>query len=170
MNNVKTKTTTQNAVVLALYPHRKGIAYACMESPTSVIESRRYYLPALRSEYLNKSRQVLQYFCPDVVILEDYTCRLSRKQKRIQRMIDEIKQQARELDLHVSHYKREEIQNVFSQFGGTSKYDIAQTIARWLPEYKNEVPRPRQIYESASSKQDEFDAISLALTHYFYVK
>lgn len=169
MKNVKTKTT-ENTVVLALYPHRKGIAYACMESPTSMIESRRFYLPALRSEYLNKSRQVLQHFCPDVVILEDYECRLSRKQKRIQRMIDDIERQAKELDLHVSRYGREQIQDVFRQFGAVSKNDIAQTIAKWLPEYKSIVPKPREFQQPESSKQPEFDAISLAYAHYFLSK
>jgi len=169
MKNVQTKTT-DNAVVLALYPHRKGIAYACMKSPTSMIESKRYYLPALKSEYLNKSRQLLQYFCPDVVILEDYTCRLSRKHKRVIRLIDDIVLQAKELDLNVSQYKREQIQDVFRQFGASTKNDIAQTIANWLPEYKKILPKPRNFYNPESSMQDEFDAISLAYTHYFLAK
>jgi hypothetical protein len=67
------------------------------------------------------------------------------------------------------HYKREHIREAFSQFEATTKHEIATKIGEWLPEYANRVPKVRDICGSESHAMGEFDAISLAYTH-FYLK
>ena len=62
---------------------------------------------------------------------------------------------------------REHIQNVFEQFGKTTKYGIAVAIVEWFPKLKPQLPRPWKLGHSEQHHQGMFDAISLGITHYY---
>jgi Holliday junction resolvasome RuvABC endonuclease subunit len=162
------KTHEKSHVVLAIYPHGKGIAYACMSTPTTMIESgQRFFHPICNRKCRKRAQNVLRYFCPDIVILEDEVSDIAFKRDRVTRLLGEIKHDAEELNLRVVQYKREHIREVFGQFGASTKHEIATKIAKWLPEYTKRVPKVRDICGSESSAMGEFDAISLAYTHFY---
>lgn len=164
------KTHEKSHVVLALYPHGKGIAYACMSTPTEVIESgQRFFHPICNRKCLKQAQNVLRHFQPDIVVLEDNESKISFKRDRIIKLLVNIKHDAESLNLRVVHYKREHIREVFMQFEATTKHEIAHKIASWLPKYAKRVPKVRDICGSESHMMGEFDAISLAYTH-FYLK
>lgn len=171
MNDSKTKTTPEKSnVVLAIYPHGKGIAYACMSTPKKVIESGQYFFhPICNRRCRSRAQYVLDHFQPDIVVLEDSESNISFKRARIIKLLQHVKQDAEKLNLRVVQYKREQIRDVFSEFGAITKNEIATKIAEWLPEYTDRVPKVRDIGGSESHTMWEFDAISLAYTH-FYLK
>lgn len=168
MKNVKTKTTNEVSVVLALYPHSKGLAYAVMDNPSRVIESKvRFFLKCSDDKRLQGIQNLLSYYHPDVVILKDESDPINHRQKRTRELIMTIEHEARTRNLSIAKYSREQIREAFDQFGAKTKYEICSKIAEWLPEYEPKVPRERQVWGSESPAMSEFDSLSLAYTHYY---
>lgn len=105
---------------------------------------------------------------PDLVILENDDSRLCTKSERVIQLLGNIEQEAKTLNLTTYKYSREDIRNAFSPFGVVSRHQIASKIVEWFPEYEERLPALPKIFESLSTKIDEFDAISLAYTHYYF--
>jgi hypothetical protein len=48
-----------------------------------------------------------------------------------------------------------------------TKYEIARTIVKWLPQFKHQMPRFRKPWMAEDYNMGMFDALSLAITHFY---
>ncbi len=67
-------------------------------------------------------------------------------------------------------YHRNAILFAFSDFGKSTKHEIAEAIAEWLPELSQRLPKKREFYMSEAPEYGIFDAAALALTHLYLDK
>jgi len=162
------KTQTGRPVVLAFYLNSKGIAYGFVDSPSLGIESGyKTYKPISSRRCLRQAQVYLEYFKPDIVLLEDTESHVSYKRNRIKNLIEDIAIAAENQHLKVTRYTREDIRKEFEPFSAITKYEIAKQIASWHSEYEDRLPKIRKLYTSESYSMAEFDALSLAYTHYY---
>lgn len=170
MNELVMKKPQTNATVLSLYPNARGISYAVMDSPTQMVESGiRGYSPVCNAKCFRQALVYLEYFQPDVVILENTTTKIGKPKPRVEKLLNRIEHEAKEKGLSVFRYNRENICTVFMHFGGMTKHRINQAIVKAFPKLLEKLPKKRKHGNPEEYFQGEFDAISLAITH-FYLK
>lgn len=155
--------------ILALYPNRFGISYALFDNPEDLVEVGNGYIrPTCNKKALERAKKYLDYYRPSIVITRNLSdLRGSSKSKRIDSLIEKICKAARQKDLKVYQYTRSQIMEVFNQFQAKTKYQIMKCILNWYKQLeKYEIPK-RKEWMSDKPNTGIFDAVSLAMTHYF---
>jgi hypothetical protein len=157
-------------LILAIYPHARGFAYALFEGPDRPID---WGLKGARDDKnkrcLAKAAELIAWFKPDLMILEDAAGAGSRRAPRIRELIDALRDHARVIKLTVRRYCRKDIRMAFVPEGKATRYEIAMMIGARFPEFAAAIPPPRKIWMSENPKLAIFDAVSLIVA-FFHAK
>jgi hypothetical protein len=160
-----TQTRSSEQLVCAIYPSTKGFGYAVFEGPSTLVD---WGVKAVRGRpknlaSLRKVRDLLAFYGPDVLALENHQGRGSRCAKRIQTLINLIAAHAAEKRMTTASYSRADVR---ASFGLTTKREIAEAIVREFPELEPRLPPVRKIWMSEDVRMNIFDAASLAITFF----
>jgi hypothetical protein len=152
-------------LVCAIHPSTKGFGYAVFEGPGTLVD---WGVRAIRKRQKNlssltKVRDLLTFYRPDVLVLEDYQGRGSRRAKRIQALINLIAAHAAEKRMTTASYSRADMR---ASFGLTTKREIAEAIVREFPELEARLPPVRKIWMSEDARMNIFDAAAFAITFF----
>lgn len=154
--------------ILALFPNARGIGYVALSNPKTLVDfGIATVRPLCNKQLIQRVTQLIDYTKPTVITVQDPAGLHTRTGKRTQRLIRRIHALAKERNLNVHQYSREEIREVFEQFSARTKYEISQVLAKWHPQLKPHAPDERKLWAREDYWQGMFDALSLALTHYF---
>jgi hypothetical protein len=155
-------------LTLTLYPNHYGMGYLISETPKEIINYGIARIqPVSRKIYLKRLKSFIQRYQPDLIILKGFEGDY-RISKRVQKVVREFMNQAEQLDIKVHQYTRDEIKEVFEQFGkNTTKYGINSSIAKWYPELIPKLPDIRRNDKNEDYFMGIFDAFSLMLTHHY---
>jgi Holliday junction resolvasome RuvABC endonuclease subunit len=155
-------------LVFAAFPSTRGFGYAVFEGSKSLVDwgvksvrTRQKNLASLR-----KVRELIAFYRPDVLVIEDYDGLGSRRAKRIQTLINLMTAHAAEERITVASFSRSEVRACFSSTGSTTKRQIAESIAREFPELEPRLPPVRRIWMSEDSRMNIFDAAALGITFF----
>ncbi len=159
---------TNPVVILAIYPNPIGFGYAFMENARTpwdcgVVKVR----PMSNKESIKRILSFIEYYEPEIIVLQDYKGKYSCKGGRVRKLINEIKKLAKQMGLKVQEYTREDIRLVFEQFGARTKYEIAGKITEDLERFKKKMPDLRKPWMPEDYHMGMFDALSLAITHFY---
>jgi Holliday junction resolvasome RuvABC endonuclease subunit len=162
-----THENRSHKLVLAIDPSTKGLGFALFHGPQKPLDwGVKDTKGRKNAEGLLKVRQLIDFYHPDVLVAEDYAGEGSRRCKRVQQLINDIKRLANKKGIKTYSYSRAAIRETFAQSGARTKYQIAQKIAAWLPMFEPRLPPVRKPWMSEDHRMDIFDAVSLALTFY----
>lgn len=164
LNQRKTK------VVLALFVYSRGVGVAVMEDALTVLNAYNVVVhkyPIQNRELLEKIKEKIDYYLPEVVILENEEGYGSRKSKRVKKVIKLIEEHAEDKKVSVIKYSRNDIRFVFSSFNAHSKYEIAKVISENVKQLPVSLPDKRKSHEPEHYSMTIFDAIALGITHYY---
>jgi hypothetical protein len=156
-------------LVFAAFPSTRGFGYAVFDGPKSLVD---WGVKSVRSrqknlESLRKIRELLAFYRPDVLVLEDYDGLGSRRAKRIQTLINLMTAHAADERIAIASFSRSEVRACFSSTGSTrNKRRIAESIARKFPELGPRLPPVRRIWMSEDSRMNIFDAAALGITFF----
>jgi len=157
-----------NKTVLAIYPTRYGIGYAVFDTPENLVDfGIRYVQPMKNKHVMTRVREYISFFKPDILLCRNVNDLKKRSGKRSKKLIDLICDEAKTQGLEIHTYNRTQIQNVFTQFGAKTKYQISQKIMKWYPILKNYEFTKRKAWETESYNTGVFDAVSLVMVHYY---
>jgi hypothetical protein len=157
-------------VVMAIFLHSRGFSVAILEDALTVISAYNVVLhnyPINNKDIIEKVKEKINFYLPEVVILEDADGFGSRKGKRVKRAISSIEKYAGINKVSVSKYSRNDIRFVFNAFNAHSKYEIAKVITDNVKQLPVELPKKRLSHKPEHYSMTIFDAISLAITHYY---
>ena len=161
------KVIKRHARVMAIYPNTRGFGYAVFEGPEVLVDWGTKAARRERRDYgQRKMKQLITFFCPDVLVLPDCSSRLSQRSAGATRLIDRARKVATVREISVRFYSRYEIRNYFAAHGARNKDEIARVIARALPDLKPRVPPVRRLWMSEDCRMGLFDAIALVFTYY----
>jgi hypothetical protein len=161
---------TTNDTILALYPNAMGVCYSVFDSPKDLVDyGIGYVRPVNSKKSILKVQQYLEFYKPDIVLVRELTNPNIKNNKRNKKLIDLICKKAKAQGLEVLQYSRSQIKFVFNEFKVVSKYQISKKIMEWFPELEALELPIRKRWMSENHNAGVFDAISLALVH-FYLK
>ena len=155
-------------VILAIYPNARGFGYAFFETPIDVRDCGVVsILPICNKRCLGRVQKFITHYEPVLVVLQDLSTSHSRKSQRVKKLVASIIQCCQDKGLPVKTYSQEQIRFVFEQFKVYTKYEIAKRITEWLPQFKKKMPRFRKPWMCEDYHMGMFDAMALALTHFY---
>jgi len=155
-------------LILTLYPNAIGFGFAVMTNALNVLTSQVVNIrPVSNKQSLKRIKEIMDYYEPKLVVVEDYLGIGSRKSKRIQKVIDSIYQYAQKKHLKICKYSRSDIRYVFSNFNAHTKHEIACVIAENIKSMEHKLVTPRKTNESEKYMVGAFDAVSLGVTHFY---
>lgn len=170
MDDQRDSKSGNKKVVMSLFVHSRGFSIAIFEDALTIINAYNVVIhkyPIQNRTLLKRIREKLDFYLPEVVILEDPKGYGSRKSKRVQKVIGLIESHARSINLDVFKYSRNDIRFVFGSFGARSKYEIAKAITENMENLPVALPKKRLSHEPEHYSMSIFDAISLGITHYY---
>lgn len=158
-------------VVLSIFPSSRGFGFAVFRGTWTVLAygTRGFKDRKNKNTHcLQKVAELIQMYRPDVVVLENYRGKGSRRCPRIERLIRDIEVLARRKRITTCSYSRSVIRQCFSEFNAWTKQEIAEAIGDTFQEFKPLVPRPLKIWEKEHPRMSVFDAIALAFTYFYF--
>ena len=158
-------------ISLAVYPSTYGFGYAVVEGTTFVLETSMWLTKYTRkhgndknAKCLAKISALMEFYSPDIIVVENYKGKGSRRYNRVERLIDDVMRLAQERNIRVHQYSRAEIRHCFEKYNAFSKYEIAKVIAGRIPNLKDRLPAPRKVWLPEDYRMGIFDAMSLMFT------
>lgn len=156
-------------LVLAIYPSATGFGFALFEGPLRPVDwGVRTARKNKNVRCLKKIAALIDFYHPAAVIIDDYSGEGSRRGRRIQKLIDSVATLAAQKDIPLCGYSRHQVRTFFACYKASTKHDIAVTIATWLPKFEIRLPRVRKPWSAEDYSMCMFDAMALALTHYYF--
>lgn len=163
-----TQSTQRRNIVYALYPNANGFGFVYLDSPRNLLDYGAVRInPISNRKVLERIKKSFDYLKPSIVIIQDPDGNASRSGRRVNRLIDKIIAMANAEKLKVILYSRDQIRDVFEQFGAVTKYEISKVLLTEFKELELREPKKRKTWESESHNMPIFDALSLALTWYW---
>lgn len=158
----------QPELTLVLYPNYFGMGYLICENPKELLNyGIARITPFTKDRYIRRLHKLLKQYRPTLVILRGYKDTDKRISKRIKSVIESFRKEADEQKITVYQYSRDEIKDVFSQFGGKSKFSISRTIGKWYPELTPRLPKFKRNADLEDYNMGLFDVFALMLSHYY---
>jgi len=158
--------------VLAIDPATVGLGYAVIEDESFQLLDWgiKTSISTKQAVCLDKAKELIEKYRPDVIVLEDYEGDGSRRCRRIQKLILKIIELAEEKKIKVRTFSRDQIRQTFSPYTATTKYEIAQVIGHVYPELGPRLPRYRKLWMSEDYRMNIFDAVALGMTYFHSAK
>lgn len=153
--------------IFALDPTTKGFGYAVFETPFHLVDWGLAHVSGEKeSGAIARFKKLLDQYRPDNVILEDPSAPGSRRRPRVQKLLERLRDTARERGLPVHLIPRLAVIECFSSPDKrATKYSITKHLAETFPELAAKMPKHRKIYESEDEHIATFDALALAVTY-----
>lgn len=159
---------TINNTILSLYPNAVGVCYSVFDSPKDLVDyGIGYVCPVNNKKSILKVQQYLEFYKPDIVLVRELTNPNGKINKRNKKLIALICKKAKEQGLEVHQYNRSQIKFVFKEFKVVSKYQISQKLIEWFSELEALELPIRKRWMSENHNTGVFDAIAIALVHYY---
>jgi len=162
-----THATPNAPRVLSIDPSIKGFGFAVMEGPEELIDwGLKIVKGNKNAECLKKVAQLIDHYNPDIIVVEDYQHKSSRRTPRVRRLLKAILALALTKRVKGNSVSRARVRTAFSQNsnGQPTKHFIANEIAKRFPELAPRLPRLRKPWMSEDERMSIFDAIAFALT------
>jgi Holliday junction resolvasome RuvABC endonuclease subunit len=154
--------------VLAIDPSTSGFSFAVMEGPEELID---WGIKAVKGdknrESLKRVIQLIERYHPDVIVVEDYQHKSSRRSRRVRHLLKAIVAFASRKNLRVRRVSRSAVKKALPQDGSPTKHQIASELAHRFPELVPRLPRVRKPWMSEDPRMSIFDSVALALTSFY---
>jgi Holliday junction resolvasome RuvABC endonuclease subunit len=102
---------------------------------------------------------------PNLIAIADWRDPKAHRRERVRELLPLIATMARNKNIAVATYSKDQVASVFAGQGARTKYDIARSIARMFPELARRLPRRRRIWEGEQYQMAIFDAAAIGITH-----
>ena len=156
--------------VLAIDPITRGFGFAVLDGPHSLIDwglkGTSRWQESRERWCLRQIAELIDFYRPDRVVVEDCVDARSRRGKKSEALIDRIDKLAGEHRIPVRRISRTGLRRAFTPERGCTKYKIALAIAGRFPELAWRLPPVRKPWMSEDTRMGIFDAVGLALAFY----
>ena len=153
------------ARLFALDPTSHGFGFVVLEGPSNVVDwGLAYVKPNTHVKCLERIAELLAWYVPAVVVVEDWRSKGFRRSARVRKLLQAVVQFTEAADARAERIPKGHVQHTFAEFQATTKEQIASAIALRFPELAVRKPPPRKTWSSEDERMAIFDAMALALT------
>lgn len=157
--------------VLAVAPSVDSFGYALIEQPGILID---WCVKTTKSDKnvrcVSLVKELIDYYKPDILILEDWKAKRSRRHPRIQSLLQNLSKVAADNKIKTVRVSRDVVRKVFSLSGNITKHQIATNIVSRFPELAPHLPPIRKPWMKEDYWMSVFDAMALVLTYFHSVR
>ena len=159
----------QEQRVLAIDPTYRGFGFAVLEGPRRLIDwGVKQMRRTKTARTILQSKALMEQYCPDVVVVEDWQGKGSCRCLRIGNIIRAIRTMANLYRIPTRCFSRNRVRQAFDFWNAKTKHQIAVVIALELPELRSRLPRLRKTSMSEDERMAIFDAVSFAFTYFHF--
>ena len=120
------------------------------------------------AQSLAKMKKLLNFYRPDVLVLQDVEAKGSRRYPRIKTLNRQIKRVAEKHEVKVKLISGKQLRSLLLGNPRGTKHEMAEMLATQFPdELASRLPPKRKLWKSEDSRMDIFDAAALALVFRF---
>lgn len=154
-------------LVLGFHPTSRGFGWVAFESPLQPFNWGLIYARGDKNAVcLTRLEAILDRLNPEVLVLEEFDRRTTRRANRIARLTTSVAAAASMRRIQVATYTLADIRSAFAEAGATNRREIIETVARHVEAFRHRLPSPRKPWESEDRRSALFAAAALVLTHY----
>lgn len=152
--------------VLAIDPSSRGLGFAVLEDPCRLID---WGVKRLRSSNPRAARiaaavQLLRWYEPDHLMIEDHRARGARRRPRIRHVLDDLAELADRRGLTCVRVAWTTARRTCGGSPSATREQIAAALATMFPELARCLPPHRKPWMSEDARLSLFDAVVLAVT------
>jgi hypothetical protein len=163
---MKTKKD-RDQLLLAIYPTTRGFGFVVFEGRNRTID---WGVKDARGDknrkVLVKIEELISWYRPDVLVLEDAHSIHSRRTDRIRQLHLQVVELVKTRKITLRQFSRRNIRAAFASRKASTRYEIAQAVCQELSDLAPWLPPPKKIWMSEDRWLGMFDAASFALTFY----
>jgi RNase H-fold protein (predicted Holliday junction resolvase) len=161
--------TAQPKRILAIDPTPRGLGFAVLEGPIHLVDWGVKEVRSNKNERcLGLIEEMIDRYCPDAIVVEEYDGRGSRRCSRVAELIKSASRLATKRKIKVGRISRSEVRDAFSESHAYTKHQIAEAIASRFPELVPRLPRFRKAWMPEDNRMNVFDAVAFALTYFYF--
>jgi hypothetical protein len=154
-------------LLLAIYPTTRGFGFVVFEGRQRTID---WGVKDARGDknrkVLVKIEELISWYRPDIIVLEDAHGVDSRRTDRIRQLHLQVVELAKMRKIALRQFTRRDIRAAFASRNASTRYEIAQAVCQELPDLAPWLPPPKKIWMSEDRWLGMFDAASLGMTLY----
>lgn len=161
-------STRQNEKrILAIDVASRGFGYAVLEGPKLLIDwGVKETRENKRKKTLALTRDFLERYQPDLIVVEDYAAKGSRRCQRTRDLIGRIQELASAKGVKTKSFSRRAVKKVFSEGGATNRHRMATLVSWKFHELAPRLPPVRKLWMSEDPRMAMFNAVALAMTYF----
>ena len=149
--------------ILAIGPFVSGIGFVALEEEENLLD---WGLRTVKGEKnpacLRVVEALMLRYTPNVIIIENCQAKGCRRGQRTRDLIEDIAALAKARKVKCRRVARVAVYKTFSQYGASTKHQIASELAERFPELARHLPCPRKPWASEDARMSIFDALALA--------
>lgn len=154
--------------VLSVDPTSRGFGFAVLEGPGKLVDWGVHEQGGRgKDAALQKVADLMQQYEPDVVVVEDYDSRSSRRRPRARATIHSIVKLANANGTAATLVPISTVHELFGGHGLATKEHVAAMIAEHFTGLSLRLPPKRKPWMSEAESMAIFDAVAFALGYYF---
>lgn len=154
--------------VLSVYPTRTGFGWALFDGPNDPADWGVVAVGHKRNAgCLDRIEDLIDRFSPSTLVLEAFEGPSSRRKERIRKLCGDILVLAGIKNVGTRICARSDILARFEELGVKTRYEIATAIAAHFDAFAHSLPPERKIWMPEDPRMGLFNAIAVALTHYW---
>lgn len=159
------KTYLKHFRIMGIAPSSRGFGFALLEGEEKLVDwGVKSITGDKNTGSIAKVEELIAYYQPGVIVLEDHSGKQSRRSARIQALSQSIEVVAGSRNVAVASFSREQVKHVFFADGQGTKQAVAEMLAARFPqELVSRLPPKRRPWMSEDYRMDIFDAVALAL-------
>lgn len=156
---------SQHPRILAIAPSTRGFGFAVLEGLDTLVDWGVKSLAGDKSpKSIAKVKELISHYEPDILVLEDFSFKDSRRSKRIRRLGRRLVTLAKNQKIKVALFSQKQIREIFFAKGAGTKQARAEIVADKFPdEIGFRLPPKRKPWMSEDYRMDIFDAVALAV-------
>ena len=157
--------TSKDFRILAIALSTGGFGFVIMEGQKTIIEFGRWVADGDKNaQSIAKMKKLLNFYRPDVLVLQDVEAKGSRRYPRIKTLNRQIKAMAEKHKIKVKLISGKQLRDLLLGNPRGTKQEMAEMLAGQFPdELASRLPPKRKPWNSEDSRMDIFDALALAL-------
>ena len=162
-----TSLRVPEGLVLGFHPTSRGFGWVAFESPFQPFDWGLIYARGDKNAAcLARLEAILDRLEPEVLVLEEFDRRTTRRANRIASLTTSVAAAATMRSIQVATYTLGDIRSAFAETGATSRRAIIETVACHVDAFRHRLPPPRKPWESEDRRSALFAAAALVLTHF----
>jgi Holliday junction resolvasome RuvABC endonuclease subunit len=152
-------------LILAIALTSRGFAFVLFEGPLAPFDWGVVEIKGRdkNASIFHRIQTTIERYHPTTLITETVA---AQRTARIHASSLGLRHMAVASGMNIHQYDRATIRKCFAPAGASTKYEIAQAIAREIPAFSHRLPPLRKMWATEDVRQSLFDAAALGLTHY----